>query len=85
MQKIRKVKKIKWYHEFISNFSSVYTFLEEEDFKKEFNRRKRMIKNIKRLLKDPDATVTKKSFKKAFDEIERMQKEVDYMEKQFKK
>ena len=83
----RKVKKIRFYHNFMSWFA--ITFLKVELFyctietlKKEMDRRKRIIKNFKRLLKEE---TSRENFKRAFDTIDSWQKEVDIMENELKR
>lgn len=82
MKKVRLIKREKWYHPIFARLFN-FEFLKEEDFKNEFNKKKRMIKNLRRLIKDP--SYIEENFEKGYKTIETWQKEVDYMEKQFKK
>ncbi len=86
----RKVRKVRFYHKIISWLA--ITFLKTEIFyctvetlKKEMNQRKRLVKNLKRLLKDFSEEDVRKQFKKGVEEIEKWQKEADIMEKELKR
>ena len=77
------------FHKFIVWFA--HTFLKMEIFyctldvlKKELNKKKRMIKNIKRLIKGSSEEEIRTQFKKAFEEIDKWQQEVEVMEKELK-
>lgn len=82
MQKVKLINEKRWYHSILARFFD-FEFLKEEDFKRELNKKKRMIKNLRRLIKDP--SYVQENFEKGYGTIERWQKEVDYMEKQLKK
>ena len=84
----RKVDRIKFYHKVIKWVASTFFktnifFCTLEVLKKEMNKRKRMIKNIKRLVVDTSSM--RKKFKKGYDEIDIWQKEADIMEKELKR
>lgn len=88
--KCKKVEKIRFYHNFIAWF--VRTFLKIEIFyctleelKKELSKRKRMIKSIKRLIKESSEEEMRIQFKKAFEEIDKWQEEVKVMEEELKR
>ena len=83
------VKKVRFYHKIISWFAR--TFFETEIFyctieilKKEMNKRKRMVKNVKRLLKE-SPEVLEKEYAKGIHEIGRWQKEANIMEKELQR
>ena len=85
----KKVKKARFYHNFMTWFAHIFLKIEilfctVEVLKKEMNKRKRMIKNIKRLMKGSEDEV-RIQFKKAFEDIGRWQKEVEIMEKELQK
>lgn len=86
----KKVKEIKFYHKVISWLA--YTFLKvnlfyctEEILKKELNKKKRMLKNMKRLIKDPYSEKTEVQFKKAYEKLDKWQIEIDTMEEELKR
>ena len=84
----RKVDRIRFYHKIIkwvahTFFKTNIFFCTLEVLKKEMNKRKRMIKNIKRLVVDTSSM--RKKFKKGYDEIDIWQKEADIMEKELKR
>ena len=88
--KCKIVKKVTVFHNFIAWFAC--TFLKTEIFfctievlKKELGKKKRMIKNIKRLTKGSPEDELRIQFKKAFKDIDRWQKEVEVMEKELQK
>ena len=86
----RKVKKVTVFHNFMAWFARVFLKIEIfyctlETLKKEMNKRKRMIKNIKRLLKDFSEEEVRKQFKKGLEEVDKWQKEVEVMEKELQR
>ena len=86
----RKVDRMRFYHKVIkwvarTFFKTNVFFCTLEVLKKEMNKRKRMVKNIKRLIKGGSEEEVRKQFKKAFDEINKWQEEADIMEKELKR
>lgn len=87
--KCKKVEKIRFYHNFIAWFARIFLKTEIfyctlETLKKELSKRKRMVKNIKRLLKEPPE-VLEKEYPTGIQEIKKWQKEVDIMEEELQK
>ena len=88
--KCKKVEKIRFYHNFIAWFACAFLkteifFCTLEVLKKELSRKKRMIKNIKRLIKGSPEDELRIQFKKAFEDIDRWQEEVKVMEEELKR
>lgn len=86
----KKVKKIKLYHRVLAYIAKVILKTEvfyctEELLKKEISRRKHLIENIRKLLKNSSEDKIKEQFKKAFDEIKIWQEEIDIMEKELQR
>ena len=79
----KKVKKIRFYHIFFIWLASTFFNTDlfygtEKVLRKEMNKRKRLVKNIKRLFKEP----SDEKYEKGLQEIERWQKEADIIEKE---
>lgn len=88
--KCKIVKKVTVFHNFISWFARAFLKTEIfyctlENLKKELGKKKRMIKNIKRLIKGSPEDELRMQFKKAFEDIDRWQKEVEVMEEELKR
>ena len=84
----KKVDRLRFYHKIIkwvarTFFRTNVFFCTLEILKREMNKRKRMIKSIKRLVNDTPST--RNEFKRAFDEIDIWQKEADIMEKELRR
>ena len=83
----RKVNKVSLFNKIIAWFARTFInvnifYCTIEILKKEMNRRKRIIKNFKRLLKEE---TSRENFKRAFDTIDSWQREVDIMEDELKR
>lgn len=82
----KKVKKIRFYHIFFIWLASTFFNTDlfygtEKILRKEMNKRKRLVKNIKRLFKEPSES-TEEKYEKGIQEIERWQKEANIIEKE---
>lgn len=71
----KKVKKIRWYHDKISQlmkflFNIEIFFCTLEELEKEVKKRKELIKNFKKLIKENLTEEEKEIYKKGFDAIE---------------
>ena len=88
--KCKVVKKVTVFHNFIAWFACAFLKTEIfyctlENLKKELGKKKRMIKNIKRLIKESSEEEIRIQFKKAFEEIDKWQEEVKVMEEELKR
>ena len=76
----KKVKKIRWYHDKISQlmkflFNIEIFFCTLEELEKEIKKKKKLIKNIKKLTKEVNPNI-KEKFKKGFGLIKDWEEEV---------
>ena len=88
--KCKVVKRVTVFHDFMVWFARNFLrtdifYYTLEAFKKELNKKKRMIKNLKRLIKGSSEDEIRIKFKKAFEEIDRWQEEVEIMEEELKR
>ena len=82
----KKVKKIRWYHDKISQlmkflFNIEIFFCTLEELEKEVKRKKKLIKNLEKLTKEVNPEI-KEKFKKGFGLVKDWKEEVKIMEQE---